>query len=51
MSGDKCNIDLYILDKNKELLFDGINGWSNDACHNLDYKNKLGYFYNKKSNK
>jgi hypothetical protein len=36
MSGDKCNIDLYILDKNKELLFDGINGWSND------YINKLG---------
>lgn len=47
MSGNKCNTDLYILDKNKELLFDGINGWSNGACKNkigqdLDYINKLG---------
>ena len=36
MSGDKCNMDLYILNKNKELLFDGINGWS------VEYINKLG---------
>lgn len=45
MSGDKCNIDLYMLDKNKELLFDGINGWSNNACqaeHDNNYINKLG---------
>ncbi len=43
MSGDKCNIDLYILNKNKELLFDGINGWSNDACSvQSNYINKLG---------
>jgi len=54
MSGDKCNIDLYILDKNKELLFDGINGWSDNSClsqsdfdknkiaQNLNYINKLG---------
>lgn len=45
MSGDKCNMDLYILNKNKELLFDGINGWSNNACSfqkDNDYINKLG---------
>ena len=35
MSGDKCNIDLYILNKNKELLFDGVNNWSNNDINKL----------------
>lgn len=32
LNDDACNLDLYELDQNNVLLFDGINGWSNNYC-------------------
>jgi hypothetical protein len=47
MSGEKCNIDLYNLNKDKTLLFDGVNQWSNDYCNTISTKSYLGSCRNK----
>lgn len=40
LKDDKCNNELYELDQNNQLLFDGINKWSNNNC-SIE-KSKLG---------
>ncbi len=32
-TNDKCNLDLYNLDTNKQLFIDGENGWNNKNCN------------------
>lgn len=32
LKDDKCNSELYELDQNNQLLFDGVNNWSNNNC-------------------
>jgi len=34
LKNEQCNIDLYELDNNNKLLFDGVNNWSNKNCNN-----------------
>jgi len=34
LKNEECDINLYELDQNNELLFDGINNWSNEYCSN-----------------
>jgi hypothetical protein len=34
LKDDKCYYDLYNLDNNKQLMIEGINGWSNNNCSN-----------------
>ena len=33
-TNEECNNDLYNLNSNKQLLFDGVNNWSNKYCNN-----------------
>jgi hypothetical protein len=33
-TNEECNNDLYNLNSNKQLLFDGVNNWSNKYCDN-----------------
>jgi len=42
MENDKCNLDLYNLDNNNQLLFDGENNWSNDNCINDNINQNIG---------
>ena len=32
LENEKCNIELYDVNNNKQLLIDGVNNWSNDNC-------------------
>lgn len=34
LKDNNCSINLYELDQNNKLFFDGINNWSNDTCNN-----------------
>ena len=38
LENENCNLKLFRLDSNKQLFFDGENGWSNQFCSN-DNKN------------
>jgi hypothetical protein len=38
LKDDECSINLYELDQNNKLLFDGINRWSNDMCNSNSSK-------------
>jgi len=40
LENENCDINLYELDQNNQLLFDGINNWSNDNCINSSELNK-----------
>jgi hypothetical protein len=40
LDGDKCNLNLYNLDDKNQLLFDGVNNWSNTYCKN-NLKNQI----------
>lgn len=34
LKNEYCNINLYELDQNNQLLFDNINNWNNNNCNN-----------------
>lgn len=38
LKDDKCNINLYQLDSNKQLMIEGENDWNNNMCKSTDSK-------------
>jgi hypothetical protein len=41
LKDDKCDINLYQLDSNKQLMINGENGWDNNMCKNNTKDSKL----------
>lgn len=47
LENENCDLKLFRLDSNKQLFFDGENGWSNDFCSNDNKKIGSCRFVNK----
>ncbi len=47
LENENCDLKLFRLDSNKQLFFDGENGWSNDLCSNDNKKIGSCRFVNK----
>jgi hypothetical protein len=42
LENEQCNLDLYNLDNNNQLLFDGENNWTNNNCINDNITQNIG---------